>query len=300
MKKYYNKISLWSRLINFLFVFTDDKKNSSTVENTKNYIKKLSNKNKNYDLPKEMGLKLEEGFEKKVYSYNGRLTGAKKRKILYIHGGSFIEEANSYQIRFAKKVAKQTDSALIFPVYSLVPDGNWEVMYSFINDIYQKISDSSEEIILLGDSAGGGFVLSYAMYLRDQGGVQPNHIIMISPWVDLSMSNPAIIKDAKKDYMCGVDGTRYCGELWANELDIKDPLVSPLYGSFDNLGVLTILTGGKEILSTECRDFSKKLDQLQIDHNFIEYKGQGHVFVAFPTKEGNLAINDICGIINEC
>lgn len=298
MRKYYNKISLWSRFVNFAFIFTNDKKNSNSEANAKKYIRKLAKSKKKYKIPKKMGMLLEEK-RMEVYSYNGRLNENSKRKILYIHGGSFVEEANKYQIKFAQTIAKKTDSTLIFPVYPLVPRGNYKIMYKKIEKLYNKLSENTEEIILLGDSAGGGFILSFAMYLRDNNMKQPSHIVMLSPWVDISMTNPKIYEDAKKDHMCGVDGTRYEGKLWASGLNDKDPLVSPIYGTFNDLGIMTIITGGNEILNSECHRFDKLLNENKIKHNFIEYKAQGHDFACFPTKEGKLATLDICNIINK-
>lgn len=296
MKKYYNKVSLWSRFLNFSFKFTDTKKNSDTIEETKKYIKKLSKMHKNKDLAKKMGLKktLINGVE--VYYYLGNIQDNNK-KLLYIHGGSYIEEANFFQIKFAMKIAKKTNSTLIFPIYPLAPNGTYKTMYSFMDILYMKLLESNTEINFLGDSAGGGFILSYSMYLRNKKIKQPQNIIMLSPWLDISLSNPKTYDDAKTDYMCGVDGTRYCGKLWADDLDTKDPLVSPMFGDVNNLNKMTIITGGKEILRSDCHKFSEILTSNKIEHNFIEYKGQGHDFGAYPTKEGKLVINDICNII---
>lgn len=296
MKKYYDKISLWSRLLNFLFKFTNAKKNSDTVEDGKKFIEQL--KGNEYKLPKKLKLKKEilDGIE--VYYYNGSLIDNNK-KLLYIHGGSYIEEANYFQIKFAMKIAEKTNSTLILPRYLLAPKGNYRTMYTSIEKLYTKYLIDSAEINFLGDSAGGGFILSFAMFLRDRKIKLPNNIIMMSPWLDISMSNPKIYEDAKTDNMCGVDGTRYFGKLWAAGLDLKNPLVSPVFGDFDNLSKMTIIVGEKEIFKTECLDFSNKLTKNNIEHNLIVYKGQGHDFGAFPTKEGKMVIEDISDIINK-
>lgn len=298
MKKYYDKVSLWSKILNFLFKFTNDKKNSETVEGAKQFINSLAETNSKYILPEKMGLKKEMINEMEVYYYNGNPLDNNK-KLLYIHGGSYIEEAKYFQIKFAMKIAKKTNSTLIFPRYPLAPKGNYRIMYNLIEKLYNKLLQSNTEINFLGDSAGGGFILSFAMYLRDRKKLLPKNIIMMSPWLDVSMSNPKLYEDAKTDNMCGVDGTRYCGKLWAAGLDMKDPLISPMFGSTNDLSKMTIIIGEKEILKSECYKFSDILTSNQIEHNFIEYKGQGHDFGAFPTKEGRLVIKDISEIINQ-
>ena len=298
MKKYYDKISLWSRILNSSFKFTNAKKNSDTVEGAKKFIEKLSKSNSNYNLPDELGLKKEKIDDMKVYLYNGNIDDNNK-KLLYIHGGSYIEEASYFQLKFAMKIAKKTNSTLVFPIYKLAPKGTYKTMYSFIEKLYDKLLKTNSEINFLGDSAGGGFVLSFAMYLRDIKISQPKNIIMMSPWLDISLSNPQTYEDAKNDYMCGVDGTRYCGELWSDDLDTKNPLVSPMFGDVKKLGKITIIAGGREILKSDCHKFSKILESNKIKYNYIEYKGQGHDFGAYPTKEGKMVIEDVSKIINQ-
>lgn len=298
VKKYYSKVSLKSRAINFLFNFTSSKKIFSNEQKTMEYIESISEYNDKYNLPQKMGMSLEESSDIKVYSYNGSLENNKGKILLYIHGGSYVEQAVDYQIKFAIKIAIKTKSTLIMPIYPLAPKGNYKIMYKHIDDLYKKIIVNAKRINFLGDSSGGGFILSYSMYLRNKNVLQPKNIIMLSPWLDISMTNPELIKSEKRDPMSGIDGNKYAGRLWADGLDVKNFLVSPIYGEFNNLGIITIITGENDILKPDCLLLDNKLDLLNIKHNYIEYKGQGHDFGAYPTKEGNMVIDDIVNIIN--
>lgn len=298
MLKYYDKVSFKSKLINFIFKFTNSKKIFSNEDNTVKYINKISSKNRNYNLPDKMGLNCEKICNTKIYTYNGSLDNLNDKVLVYFHGGSFIEEAISYQIRFAMKIANKTNSTLIMPIYPLVPKGNYKMTYNLMNSIYKNIKKSDKDINLLGDSAGGGFILSYCMYLRESKIKQPNNIIMLSPWLDISMSNKELLLSEKKDPISGINGNKYIGRLWADGLDIKNYLVSPIYGNFKGLGKMTIITGSRDILQPDCILLSNKLRDLNISHNYIEYKEQGHDFGAYPTKEGNMVIQNISDIIN--
>lgn len=294
MYKYYDKVSLFSRFINFLFLLSNSKKNYSSKENTQKLIEKLNKKQKKVDY-KKYGLMKEECGGIDIYSYNGTLSNPKDKVLLYIHGGSFIEEAVSYQIKFAVKIAEKTNSTLILPEYLLIPKANYKTMYNSIYPLYQKLG--TKEINLLGDSAGGGFILSFSMFLRDKDIVQPKNVIMMSPWLDVTLSNPELIESEKLDPMCSIEGNRYAGILWAGDLDTRDYLVSPMYGMFDNLPFITIITGGRDLLRPDCLLLSKMLKSSNIEHNYIEYRNQGHDFGAYPTKEGRLVIEDISKII---
>lgn len=298
MKKIYKKVSVFSRFINIGFKFTDAKKNYESASSVKKFIRAYQNKVKKYNLYNEMGFSEEKIGEDYIYTYNGTLEKNTGRILLYIHGGSFVEEAISYQLKFAIEIALKTQSTLIVPRYKLIPNGNYKNLYSFINNVYDCITNATNDFNFLGDSSGGGFILAYSMYLRDQNKLLPKNLLMLSPWLDLSMENPELIKMCKKDNLSNIGGNQYCGKLWADDLDVKNPLVSPIYGSFNNLPKITLMTGSYDIMKPECLRLGRILDAQTIDYNYIEYKFQGHDFACYPTKEGKLSIQDMVDIVN--
>lgn len=298
MEKYYNKQSLWSKILNFSFCFTNYKKISSSEEETKKFMENYSKKQIDEKIYKKHFIK-EKISDTEVYIYNGKKGEYRDNVIIYIHGGSFIEHANKYQLEFAKSIAEKTNSTLILPLYELLPTGSCEKLLVLIHNLYREVMHNNpKKIHLLGDSAGGGTILSYSMILRDKGIRNVDNVIMVSPWIDLSMTNPALKEDEKKDTMNGLEGTKYAGKLWARNMNIYDPFVSPIYGNLNGLAKLTLIFGGKEILTSECKRFHEMLEKENIDHNYIIYEKEGHDFAAFPTKEGKLVIDDIANIIN--
>lgn len=298
MKKIYNKVSLKSRLINFLFRFTSSKKIYSSEENIKKYLEEYQKVKANYNVPNKLGMTKEKLVDYEIYSYNGTINNNKGKILLYVHGGSFAEEAIDYQIKFAMKIADKTNSTLIFPRYKLIPEGNYKDLYKLMDELYAMVSKNCDTINFLGDSSGGGFVLSYSMYLRDNNLKKPQNILMLSPWVDLTMENEELKQSNKLDRRCSIEGNKYCGKLWASNKNIKDYLISPIYGTFNNLPKITIATGGYDILKPDCEKLSIILEDLGINHNYIEFKRQGHDFGCFPTKEGNELIEWFSQIIN--
>lgn len=296
MKKYYDKVSLWSRFVQFILKFTDDKKIYSNIDSTKKFINKLSKVKPNDKAYIKTGLKKEKYNKMDVYSLNGTLDNCKEKVIVYLHGGSFVEEAITFQLKFAKNIALKSDATLIVPKYVLIPHGGIaDILYEQMIDLYDLFKD--KDVILLGDSAGGGFILSFAMFLRDNKIKLPSHVIMMSPWLDLTLTNPDLVKSEKLDCICSIEGNKYAGLLWANNYNIKDYHVSPIFGKFNDLPKMTIITGSRDVMCPECIKLSKLLDKKNIDYNYIEYKEQGHDFGAYPTKEGKLLIEDIVNII---
>ena len=238
-------------------------------------------------------------FDTEIYSYNGTIENNTGKFLVYIHGGSFVEEAIDYQIKFAIRIAEKTQSTLIMPRYKLIPNANYNDLYELMNNLYNKIlSTNCDEINFLGDSSGGGFILAYSMFLRDNNKRLPKNILMLSPWVDLAMENEELRRAEKLDKMCSIDGNVYCGKIWASNLDVNDSRISPINGDLNNLPLITIATGGYDVLRPDCLRLDKMLTKANIEHNYIEYAKQGHDFGCYPTKEGKLLINDFIEIIN--
>ena len=252
MEKNYNKVSLSSQIINYIIKLTPYKKTSNTVDEAKRFIKKIEHKK--FKNKKRYNLKLGYQIYNKmnIYTFNGSIDNLKDGILLYVHGGSFIENANSFQINFAKKIALKTNTTLIFADYPLAPLSDCKEMLELFLELYKKLIIYDKNIYFLGDSAGGGFVISLASFIKSKKLPLPKKIIALSPWLDISMSDDNIYETAKKDVMCGVDGTKYMGRLWANDVKTTDPLISPLYLNDLDFGEMTVITGGYDILRAQC------------------------------------------------
>ena len=103
----------------------------------------------------------------------------------------------------------------------------------------------------MGDSAGGGFVLSFCQYLNSIGLKQPSNIIVFSPWVDISLSGGNYEEFKDSDPILGEIGLREIGKSWAGDFDTHDfkvsPLPAPVAPDFESQIIL--LTSIKEFLS---------------------------------------------------
>ena len=74
----------------------------------------------------------------------------------------------------------------------------------------------------MGDSSGGGLALSFNEYLAINNLKQPNDLILLSPWLDITLSSEKIETYEKKDPMLSCEPLREIGMLWANDIDPKD------------------------------------------------------------------------------
>lgn len=298
MHKVYKESSFFSKIVNFFLRIINYKKRFTSVENIEKHITKINSKNRKYNLPKELGFIYEQFEGMDIYIYNKKIKDNQK-VLLYFHGGAYVENACYLQLKSVMNVAKKSNSILVFPIYPLAPKGDYKTAYKLMENLYSKIIKENKRINVIGDSAGGGFALSFSMYLKEKGMMQPDNIIMLSPWLDISLSNSKINDYEKKDIILASPGAKYCGKLWKDELSDNNFLISPLYGDCNNLGKMTIIVGGNELLKPDIDIFIEKLNNLKIDYNYFEYYNQCHNFAIYPTKEAKNVINDVVNIIEQ-
>jgi acetyl esterase/lipase len=278
----------------------------------KNYKEGTSDKNKaaehmderslvedeDYELPKRIYLtkvKNEELFGCQTVIFNEKETT--EDIILYLHGGAYVNEIQKLHIAFCDKLAKKANATVFAPIYPLAPNHTYEETYKIVEKIYDLILKFNKPITIMGDSAGGGLSAAFCEYLAVNGLTQPKHLILISPWVDVSMSGD-YDDYFDLDPMLGVDGVREMGKAWAGDLDTKDYRVSPLFGDTKGLPQTTIFVGTHEILYPDIIEFYNKLKDNEIDAELNIGEEMSHVYPIYPgVPESKEAFKHIVEII---
>lgn len=211
--------------------------------------------------------------------------------VFYFHGGAYINQPNAQQTTMAARTAKETGCEVILMVYPKEPVYNCETAYELCLQYYRNHLKTNDcgKLVFMGDSAGGGLALGLAEALRDQGDKAPEELILISPWVDLSMSNKDMSDYVRLDPMLGIDGLRRMGEVWADGLNITDPRVSPIYGDLSGLGHVTLTTGTWEILYPDTLLLAEKLALAGTDCDLIIGERMIHCYPICPIPEAKAA-----------
>ena len=211
--------------------------------------------------------------------------------VFYFHGGAYINQPNPQQLTMAARTAKETGCEVVLVVYPKEPVYDCETAYERCLDYYRSYLEQNDcgKIVFMGDSAGGGLALGLAEALRDEGDTLPEELILISPWVDLTMSNAEMKDYVKHDPMLGIDGLRRMGEVWANGLELTDPKVSPIYGDLSGLPTATIITGNWEILYPDTMLLAEKLAAAGTDCDVTVGDHMIHCFPICPIPEAKAA-----------
>ncbi|KAH9837277.1 lipase/ esterase [Rhodofomes roseus] len=217
-----------------------------------------------------------------------------ERVVLYLHGGAYYTcNAASHRL-ITIPLAKYLDARLFAVDYRLAPETRFPGPLHDVVSAYLRLVDDlhipPENIIVAGDSAGGGLSLALLLYLRDNGLPLPSAAILFSPWVDLTMSCDSWDSNAEYDIVPRpVPGDHlnpiacYLGEHM--EKYLTHPYASPLFGDFRGLPPMLIQAGECEVLRDEITLLAHKAKLAGVEVRHELYEDAVHVFQALPFLE---------------
>lgn len=255
-----------------------------------------------YQIPD--GVSFDEEFAGQTYdgltTYYLNSSNHSNISILYLHGGGYISGCSTSQWRFANILANETDAEIIVPDYPLAPWHTYEEAYDLLYDwwVPWQYGNESRILVIMGDSAGGGLALGFTEYLKEMDAALPNAVILVSPWVDLTMSNEAIADYEHVDPMLDVGSLQAAAESWAGDTTLTDYRLSPLYGDLTDLPDVTILTGTREILYPDATLLYDRLVDAGNYATLIVGDGMNHDYPLIPIPEGSAAISQIAEMVS--
>lgn len=220
--------------------------------------------------------------------------------ILYLHGGAYVEHPILPHWLFLDRMNNLMHGTITVPIYPKAPVHTVLEVFEPLVDLYRTIREhyQSHDLILMGDSAGGGLALALAQELIVRKESLPKELILISPWLDIGLRNGDIEKLEAKDPMLNRRHLQVMGESWAGSLPKEHRWVSPINGPTEQLPPVTLYIGTHEILLADARKFRMLCTRSGVPITYREYPKMNHDFPLFPIPEGTQAIREIVAIIN--
>lgn len=220
-------------------------------------------------------------------------------QVLYVHGGGYINELTRPHWSLIRTLVTQARARVVVPAYILAPRGTADRTVPVAADLLSGLIESGGAggTVLIGDSAGAGLALAAAQRLRDRTGAQPSRIVLISPWLDVTMSHPDQAAIEAADPVLARPGLVEAGRLYAGNLAADDPRVSPLHGTFAGLAPLTVFTGTRDVLTTDSRELLRRARAGGAEVEFHEEPGLPHVYPLMPLPEGRAARDRIVELV---
>ena len=211
--------------------------------------------------------------------------GADSGVLLYLHGGAFCLGSINSSREWVARLARATNMRALVIDYRLAPEHPYPAALNDATAAYLwlfKTGSEPSQIILAGDSAGGGLALSTLARLRDAGHPLPAGAVCISPWTDLALTGDSIQGKAQIDpILAPGDLDRYAG-YYAGGRERTEPLLSPLYADLKGLPPLLIQVGMNEILLDDAMRCAGKARKAGVDVTLETWEGMFHVFQMFP------------------
>jgi acetyl esterase/lipase len=153
----------------------------------------------------------------------------------------------------------------------------------------------AEQIMMGGDSAGGGLTAATLVTLRDQGLPMPRGAILLSPWTDLAGTGDSMQTRAPFDPWLEPEGIRAGAQFYVNGDNPKNPLISPVYANLEGFPPLLVFVGHDECLLDDSARLVQHAQDAGVSVTFKVWEGMWHVFVAFAAQvpEAREAIAEI-------
>ena len=228
--------------------------------------------------------------------------GQPNKLILFIHGGAFVSGPCQHHWDTIKKIAEQTDYCIWLCNYPKAPEHNITEINQNIDAVYTEALKNyqAENIILLGDSAGGSLVLTLTQRLLAKKNHLPNKVIAISPVVDATFSNPKIDIIDKKDVILSKKGVLSAKKLTLGNTNLSEKSISPINSSFVGFPKLYLFIAENDITFPDQELLLEKLKAEGVTYHHFIGKNMPHIWPLLPVMhESKIALNKIIAIINE-
>ena len=252
------------------------------------------------EIKESCNVEVERFMGRKIFIIRPKEEVEEERRILYFHGGSYMVEMSSYHWNFIENLVLDTKMTVIIPDYPLTPKYNYKDVYNMVEPLYKEIVQkvNTEDLIVMGDSAGGGLALGLLEKVSEEDIAMPNKTILISPWLDVRLTNPEIDEVQKKDKELNKEALKVAGIAYAGDDGIDSYLVNPIDGDLSKLSNITILTGTSDILNPDVHVLEEKGKEQGIDIDIKEYEGAGHIWIINEKGDRDLVDKGYQDLIN--
>ncbi len=226
----------------------------------------------------------------------------KKRAVLYCHGGGYTSGNLGYSKVLASKLTQRTGFDVLAFEYRLAP----EFPYPAALDDAEKVWDylmhlgyGARDIVAAGDSAGGNLALALCHKLKAEGRMLPGALLLMSPWTDMTASGISYEQRRDFDPMLTAEYIKAVRKAYAGDNDLKSPLLSPLFGDFDDFPPTLIQVGSHEILYSDSEQLRDRMVEAGVTCRLEVWDDMWHVFQMFPLKKSSYAMDSMAHFLLE-
>ncbi len=264
-------------------------------------------------LPKEVTLKAQQAPIKGEWNTRSTPTddgeilkdSQSKRVILYLHGGGYVFGSPKTHRSLTHALCLQADATVFSLDYRLAPEHKCPAALEDALAAYQWLLNGGaapENLVIAGDSAGGGLALATLQALRDQGLPLPACAILYSPYADLAMTGRSIFANKERDAMFNLETMLNSGKFYAGDLPLNDLRCSPLYGDMAGLPPMKVFASSDEMLFDDAVRIVEKVKTQGGQATLVSEAGIVHAWPVFYAlmPEAKKTVADSGAFIRQC
>ena len=206
--------------------------------------------------------------------------------ILYLHGGGYIGGDLEYAKGYATILAAEHHIKTFCIAYRLAPECPFPAALEDALSAYQyllKAGYPAQEIVLAGESAGGGLIFCLCLKLKELGLPLPAGLIAISPWSDLTQSGRSYESNAEVDPTMTKERLDYYSECYTS--DPANPLASPVFADLTGLPPSIVFVGGDEVMLDDAAALHRRLLEAGCESELTVTPEMWHAYILYGVKE---------------
>ena len=206
--------------------------------------------------------------------------------VLYLHGGGYTCGSLEYAKGFSSVLAAECGVRVFCAAYRLAPEHRYPAAVEDALEAYQyllKKGYAGHQILLCGESAGGGLIYALCLKLKELGLPLPCGLIGISPWTDLTGSGKSYEENREVDPSMSPELLQFYAKCYTD--DPADPLCSPLFGDLTGFPPSLLFVGGDEVMLDDTRMLHEKLMKSGCRSKLIVAPERWHAYVLYCLSE---------------
>ena len=204
-----------------------------------------------------------------------------QRTLVYFHGGGYVLPGSAGHAQLAAHLGLAGHCKVILVDYRLAPEHPFPAAVEDAMAVVQALQEKGlpwYQLMVGGDSAGGGLATATLLNLKLQGLPQPAAAVLMSPWLDLALTGGSMQSNADRDVMLGAEVLARWAATYLGQRDLLAPLASPLFGDCANLAPVLVHVGESEVLLADAEQYVDHIIEAGGSAALKVFKDVPHVF----------------------
>jgi acetyl esterase/lipase len=224
--------------------------------------------------------------------------------LLYWHGGAYVMGSCASHRPCVSHIAREAGIKAILPEYRLAPEHPFPAAVEDSVALYRALLERGFDpanIVVAGDSAGGGLSVAMLLSLRTMGLPLPAAAGLLSPWLDLSGQGESMTTRKDQDPWFNPEDLPHVTRYYCDDAELTNPLVSPVFADASGLPRTLIQVGDDELLLSDSERLAKHMRATDGDVEIDVWPGMWHVWQMFIglMPESRAAVEKLGAFVRE-